>query len=109
MLGKWLKMGHGKGFRTFQEQSIQQASVLIYEICVPVEWVIAVSMCVTGCAAVSVCVCVHACRCLLMLTVVCIWVTCVHVYNICLRHKSMYACFTAIQTVCVCIRMFIIQ
>lgn len=33
MLGKWLKMGHGKGFRTFQEQSIQPASVLIYEIC----------------------------------------------------------------------------
>lgn len=33
MLGKWLKMGHGKGFRTFQEQSMQPASIPIYEIC----------------------------------------------------------------------------
>lgn len=46
MLGKWLKMGHGKGFRTFQEQSIQQASVLIYEICGPVVWVMVVCVCV---------------------------------------------------------------
>lgn len=63
MLGKWLKMGHGKGFRTFQEQSIQRASLLIYEICVPVVWVTAVcvfSMCVSGCVDLYVCE-MHTC------------------------------------------------
>lgn len=54
MLGKWLKMGHGKDFRTLQEQSIQRVSVLIYEICVPVVWVMA-CMCVSLCVSLGVC------------------------------------------------------
>lgn len=93
MLGKWSKMGHGKGFRTFQEQSIQRASVLIYEICVPVVRVMAVCECeslyvclwvyVLACICVdayihaytfgTVCNSVYTCRCLFMFVVVCLY------------------------------------
>lgn len=73
MLGKWLKMGHGKGFRTFQEQSIQRASVLIYEICAPVVWVMAVCVCVSQDTGVGlrVCRCIHTCLALCVHGVVC--------------------------------------